>query len=69
MVTKVLCVALENTVRISGGKSQLQLFSITGFVGLEDIGKVLSDQTRFPSLKKLSVCQERRRSKAERLGM
>lgn len=52
---KLLCSALDNTARVSGGKSPLQLFYIRGNVGLEDAGRVLADQRRFPNLKKLLV--------------
>lgn len=63
---KLLISALENTARVSKGNSQLEFFSLAGNVGLEDVGKVLSDQHRFSKLKKLSICP--RKSSVEEQG-
>lgn len=54
--SKLVITAIDNTARVSSGRSGLQAISWTSNVALEELGPLLINSSRFPDLKAVKVC-------------
>lgn len=53
---KLVLAAIENTARVSAGRSKLQTLRWTSNVAIEDIGPMLLKRDRFPNLETIAIC-------------